>query len=88
MNIESYANEKYLVLNYFYTRQESFKDVMIVKTNLQSIADELHFRKMKAQELVNELVDDGMLLKYTLKGKYQLTDKGIKLVEIFKDTII
>lgn len=88
MKLETLGNDKYILLKYFYEHQELYKGDPVIITNMQTIADTLHFRKDKVIRLRDELISDELLGRYVSRGKYVVTPKGIKVIKIFSETII
>lgn len=88
MNLESFANDKFLVLKFLADNQQLQNGEMFVKLNKQFIADELHFRKDKVIRIIDELTEEGFIFKVSVKGKFRILEKGHKVLDIFLNTEI
>ena len=86
MRLESYGNDKYILLKYFFDHQQSVNDELLIVTNKQVVADFLHFRKDKVIKLMNECLEDGVIERAASRGKYRITEKGNQLISLFMDT--
>lgn len=79
--ITYFLNDKYLVLKCLYDRRVYVKDEYIIKLSQQDIADILNFTKPKVNAILSELRADEYVIQVK-KGKYSLTNKAIKELEI------
>lgn len=87
MGLEFFANERYEILILLKENQIKVKEEVYIPLSQQEIADMAHFSKLKANKILNELIDLDYVKSYQNKrGKYALTEKGNKLIELFKNT--
>lgn len=79
--LEAFANERYELLKLLCDHQVKVKDAFYVTLLQQEIADMAHISKLKANRIINELIDLDCLYLYNNKrGKYALTEKGLKIL--------
>lgn len=87
MGLEFFANERYEILILLKENQIKVKEEIYIPLSQQEIADMAHFSKLKANKILNELIKLDYVKSYQNKrGKYALTEKGNKLIELFKNT--
>ena len=87
MGLEFFANERYEILILLKENQIKVKEEVYIPLSQQEIADMAHFSKLKANKILNELIELDYVKSYQNKrGKYALTEKGNKLIELFKNT--
>lgn len=87
MVLEFFANERYEILILLKENQIKVKEEIYIPLSQQEIADMAHFSKLKANKILNELIKLDYVKSYQNKrGKYALTEKGNKLIELFKNT--
>lgn len=83
--LEFFSNDRYRILKLLSENQVKVKDVSYVSLSQQEIADMAHFSKLKTNKLLNELIDDGYIGLFNGKrGKYMLTEKGLKVLRIIQ----
>ena len=80
MLIEFFTNERFEMLKLLKQHQIKVKDEEYVPLSQQEIADMLHISKLKANRLLNELIEEDYV-SVKSKGKYALTDKSNKVYE-------
>lgn len=89
MGLEFFANERFEILILLKENQVKIKDEEYVPLSQQEIADMAHFSKLKTNKILNELIDLKYVVPYMNKrGKYSLTERGNKLIDLFKNTNI
>lgn len=89
MGLEFFANERFEILILLKENQVKIKDEEYVPLSQQEIADMAHFSKLKTNKILNELIDLEYVVPYMNKrGKYSLTERGNKLIDLFKNTDI
>ena len=80
--LETFGNEKYQMLKLLCEQQVQVKDAVYVTLSQQELADIAHISKYKANQFINELINEDCVCLYQNKrGKYKLTDKGTKIVQ-------
>lgn len=83
--LEYFANERYALLKLLCENQVEVKDACYVTLSQQEIADMAHISKLKANKIINELMEQGCLYLYNNKrGKYALTEKGLKVLQLIQ----
>lgn len=83
--LELFANDRYEILKLLCENQIKVKDDFYVPLSQQEIADIAHFSKLKTNKLLNELIDDGYICYFNGKrGKYMLTEKGLKALHLIQ----
>lgn len=83
--LEAFVNERYELLKLLYNHQVKVKEAFYVTLSQQEIADMAHISKLKANRIINELMDLECLYLYNDKrGKYALTEKGIKILQLIQ----
>lgn len=83
--LEAFANERYEILKLLCDNQVKVKNDFYVNLSQQEIADIAHISKLKANKLINELIELGCLTLYNGKrGKYELTEKGLKILQLIQ----
>lgn len=86
MNLELFANDRYKVLKILSENQITIKEESYVPLSQQEIADLVHFSKLKTNKIMNELKDYGCVVPFQgKKGKYALTEIGLKVVYAIKN---
>ena len=77
--LEFFSNDRYSILKLLSENQVTIKESSYVTLSQQEIADMAHFSKLKTNKLLNELIQDGYVGLFNGKrGKYMLTEKGLK----------
>lgn len=79
--LEFFSNDRYSILKLLSENQVTIKESSYVTLSQQEIADMAHFSKLKTNKLLNELIQDGYVGLFNGKrGKYMLTEKGLKVL--------
>lgn len=87
--LEFFANERYELLKLLCEHQVKVKDSFYVTLSQQEIADMAHISKLKANKIINELLDQQYVHLYDNKrGKYALTEKGLKVMQLIQNNNI
>lgn len=85
LSLELFVNDKYKLLKFLYDNQIQVKENYYVTLSQQEIADILHFSKLKTNNIIKELRKNNFIDTYNNKrGKYIITGKGCKVIEIIK----
>ena len=83
INLVNFTNDKYKLLKFLYDNQIEIKNNKYIALSQQEIADSLHFSKNKTNKIMQELKKDNFINTFNnTKGKYIVSDKGNKVVEI------
>ena len=82
--LEFFGNDRYTVLKLLLENQIKVKDEFYVPLNQQEIADMLQFSKLKTNRLMNELISNGFIDFYGKRGKYIITEKGHKALQLMQ----
>ena len=83
INLVDFTNDKYKLLKFLYDNQIEIKNNKYIVLSQQEIADSLHFSKNKTNKIMQELKKDNFINTFNnTKGKYIVSDKGNKVVEI------
>lgn len=89
MNLLFFTNDRYGLLKLLYDQQICIKDESYVSLSQQEIADLLHYSKLKTNKILNELKDLEFVTPFrNTRGKYALTDKANKLIQLIENTRI
>ncbi|NFO86647.1 hypothetical protein FDC58_03775 [Clostridium botulinum] len=84
--LEFFANERYKLLKLLWNNQVKIKDDLYVALSQQEVADMAHISKLKTNRIIGELIDEQCIYLYNNKrGKYALTDKGLKVIQIMQN---
>ena len=84
-SLEFFANDRYALLKMLLDNQVKVKDDFYVPLSQQEIADMIQFSKLKTNRLLNELMSNGFVDFYNGKrGKYVITDKGQKALQLMQ----
>ena len=81
MDIEYFGNDKFRVLACMGDRQISVNDAIIVKLSQQEIADIVKLSKVKVNNIIAELKNDGYVAQQSPRGKYVLTEKASTMLD-------
>lgn len=82
--LEFFTNDKYKVLKTLYDHQIEVNNKCFSPLTQQDIADSLHFSRMKANKIMQELKAQGYTKAFkNIKGRYELTDKAKEAIQIF-----
>lgn len=85
INLVDFTNDKYKLLKFLFDNQIEIKNNKYITLSQQEIADSLHFSKNKANKIMQELKKDNFIDTFNnTKGKYIVSDKGNKVVEIIE----
>ena len=83
INLVDFTNDKYKLLKFLYDNQIEIKNNKYIALSQQEIADSLHFSKNKTNKIMQELKKDNFINTFNnTKGKYIVSDKGNKVIEI------
>ena len=83
INLVNFTNDKCKLLKFLYDNQIEIKNNKYIVLSQQEIADSLHFSKNKTNKIMQELKKDNFIDTFNnTKGKYIVSDKGNKVVEI------
>lgn len=86
-NLEFFANQRYKILKLLSENQIEVKEESYIALSQQEIADMAHISKYKTNRIINELIKEDCLCVYNNKrGKYALTPKGLKVLELIQKT--
>jgi len=87
MSLEYFANDRYAILIILKENQIKIKAEEYVSLSQQEIADLAHFSKQKTNKIINELIDQGFVDNFNnMRGKYLVTPKGNKVIELINKT--
>lgn len=79
-----FANDRYTILKLLYDNQVKIKNDFYVPLSQQEIADIAHFSKIKANRILNELINAGYITYFNGKrSKYTITTKGKMMLQLF-----
>lgn len=87
MSLELFANDKYIILKLLKDNQITIKEETYVSLSQQEIADLAHFSKQKTNKILNELIENNYV-NSTVRGKYIITESGMKVIESISNTNI
>lgn len=76
-----FINEKMKVLLILREYQVEIDGVKLCPLNQQEIAHNVPCGKLKANQLVNELIDSGYIEMMRSKGRYIITEKGYEILK-------
>ena len=83
--LEFFGNDRYQLLKLLSENQVKVKDDFYVPLSQQEIADMAHFSKLKTNKLLNELISKDYINYFNGKrGKYMITEKGIKVLYLMQ----
>ena len=77
----NFVNEKMKVLLIFNENQLEIEGKSICPLNQQEIAGLVHCGKLKVNQIIKELVEEGYVEMMHAKGRYLITNKGYELLE-------
>lgn len=87
--LEAFVNERYELLKLLCSYQVKVKDISYVTLSQQEIADMAHISKLKANRIINELINlDCIYLYNNKRGKYAITEKGFKILQLIQKSNI
>ena len=76
-----FINDKMKVLLILREHQVEIDGIKLCPLNQQEIANHVPCGKLKANQLINELIDDGYIEMKRSKGRYIITEKGFELLK-------
>ena len=76
-----FINEKMKVLLILREYQVEIDGVKLCPLNQQEIANNVPCGKLKANQLINELIDSGYIEMMHSKGRYIITEKGYEILK-------
>lgn len=76
-----FINEKMKVLLIIREYQVEIDGVKLCPLNQQEIANNVPCGKLKANQLINELIDSGYIEMMRSKGRYIITEKGYEILK-------
>ena len=76
-----FINDKMKVLLILREHQVEIEGIKLCPLNQQEIANHVPCGKLKANQLINELIDDGYIEMMRSKGRYSITAKGFELLK-------
>lgn len=76
-----FINEKMKVLLILREYQVEIDGVKLCPLNQQKIANNVPCGKLKANQLINELIDSGYIEMMRSKGRYIITEKGYEILK-------
>lgn len=84
-----FTNDRYSLLKILYDNQVEIKDEYYISLSQQELADIAHHSKAKVNKMLNELKSSNYVESYkNTRGKYILTDKAQKVINLIEKTII
>lgn len=76
-----FINDKMKVLLILREHQVEIEGIKLCPLTQQEIANHVLCGKLKANQLINELIDDGYIEMKRSKGRYIITEKGFELLK-------
>lgn len=76
-----FINDKMKVILILKEHQVEIEGIKLCPLNQQEIANHVPCGKLKANQLINELIDDGYIEMMRSKGRYIITEKGFELLK-------
>ena len=76
-----FINDKMKVLLILREHQVEIEGIKLCPLNQQEIANHVPCGKLKANQLINELIDEGYIEMMRSKGRYIITEKGFELLK-------
>lgn len=76
-----FINDKMKVLLILKEHQVEIEGIKLCPLNQQEIANHVPCGKLEANQLINELIDDGYIEMMRFKGRYIITEKGFELLK-------
>ena len=76
-----FINEKMKVLLILREYQVEIDGLKLCPLNQQEIANNVPCGKLKANQLINELIDSGYIEMMRSKGRYIITEKGYEILK-------
>lgn len=85
INLNLFTNDTYKLLKFLYDNQIQVKEDYYVVLSQQEIADILRYSKLKTNNIMKDLRKNDFITTFNNKrGKYVLTNKGYKVIEILE----
>lgn len=81
MSLDFFSNDRYRVLSCMAERQIKVKDNLIIPLSQTDIANEVNLSKVKVNNIISELKENGYIVQQSPRGKYLLTDKGNEAIK-------
>ena len=82
VDLAFFANDRYTILKLLYDNQVKIKEDYYVPLSQQEIADIAHFSKIKANKILNELINAGYVTFFNGKrSKYTITAEGKRVLQ-------
>lgn len=79
--ILGFVNEKMKVLFILKEHQVEIDGVNVCPLNQQEISNLVPCGKLKTNQIIKELVDEGYVEMLRVKGRYMITEKGLELLK-------
>ena len=83
-NLNFFINERMKVLMVFEKHQIEISGNKVCPLNQQEISDLVHCSKVKANQVIKELVEQGYVEIYHSRGRYMLTKKAREVLNLFR----
>lgn len=84
-SLDFFSNERYKLLKIIYDNRVDIKKDAYATLSQQEIADIAHISKLKANRIINELINAGFVYYYNNKrGKYAVSDIGHRAMELIE----
>ena len=88
VNLDFFANERYELLKILSESQVRVGEDLYINLSQEEIAAIAKMAKMKANKIINELINADCLDLYKGKrGKYVITEKGTKVLKLMQKKI-
>ena len=85
INLNLFTNDTYKLLKFLYDNQIQVKEDYYVVLSQQEIADILHYSKLKTNNIMKDLRNNDFIPTFNNKrGKYMITNKGYKVIEVLE----
>lgn len=76
-----FINDKMKVILILKEHQVEIEGIKLCPLNQQEIANHVPCGKLKANQLINELINEGYIEMMRSKGRYIITEKGFELLK-------
>ena len=76
-----FVNDKMKVLLILKEHQVEIEGISVCPLNQQEIANQVPCGKLKANQIIKELIDDGYVEMMRINGRYIITEKGQELLK-------
>ena len=85
INLNLFTNDTYKLLKFLYDNQIQVKEDYYVVLSQQEIADILHYSKLKTNNIMKDLRNNDFITTFNnQRGKYMITNKGYKVIEVLE----